>query len=412
MRSFVLGTIVVLITLFGFSYLSMAEMIIYVDGTNGDDITGDGSETHPFATIQKGVDIAQAGDIVIVAEGIYNENIQINGKDGLILQGVEASTTKIVADLSIPAEEGVISITSLTGGTIDGFTIDAQHVAQAGISCTQATLTISNNTIVNSGLLAGIWCSDSSPTIVGNTITANWEAGIWCLGSSNPIISNNTIEYGFQGVVCVDSSQPVIGGSDEDGNNIIVDFGVNNQTPNTIDATHNYWGTTVASEIEAMLWNSGGGSVLFIPFADGRHDITGGPTPSVLTDDVQTKKRRAISTDLRQKRWPMQHKRSDVLIPKVSALGQNFPNPFNPETWIPYQLASDAKVIIRIYDVKGQLIRQLHLGHQNAGIYVTKETAAYWDGRDQTDQSVSSGMYFYTLNAGSFHAVRRMLILK
>ena len=97
---------------------------------------------------------------------------------------------------------------------------------------------------------------------------------------------------------------------------------------------------------------------------------------------------------------------------KRTALLQNFPNPFNPETWLPYHLASEAHVTFRIYNVQGQLTRELDLGIQKAADYLSRETAAYWDGRDQVGETVSSGVYFYTLRAGPFQATRRMLILK
>jgi hypothetical protein len=99
--------------------------------------------------------------------------------------------------------------------------------------------------------------------------------------------------------------------------------------------------------------------------------------------------------------------------PKVSAVFQNYPNPFNPETWVPYQIAEDADVIIRIYDVKGHLIRVLDLGHKTAGFYVTKEEAAFWNGRNDTGEKIASGLYFYQLQAGKFQSpVTRMVILK
>jgi len=97
---------------------------------------------------------------------------------------------------------------------------------------------------------------------------------------------------------------------------------------------------------------------------------------------------------------------------KRTALHQNFPNPFNPETWLPYQLASNAKVYFRIYNVQGRLVRELDLGVLQAGSYLHKHTAAYWDGRDRFGEAVSSGLYVYSLHAGSFRATRRMVILK
>ena len=97
---------------------------------------------------------------------------------------------------------------------------------------------------------------------------------------------------------------------------------------------------------------------------------------------------------------------------KRTALLQNFPNPFNPETWIPYTLADDVDVSVRIYDIQGKLVRQLEVGQQRSGGYLSREKAAYWDGRDQLGESVSSGIYFYTLKADGFSNTRRMVILK
>ena len=100
------------------------------------------------------------------------------------------------------------------------------------------------------------------------------------------------------------------------------------------------------------------------------------------------------------------------LIPEETALLRNYPNPFNPETWIPYQLANSADVTLMIYDMNGQLVRRLAVGHQAAGMYQSRSRAAYWDGRNQLGDTVASGLYFYALTAGEFTATRRMLILK
>ena len=100
------------------------------------------------------------------------------------------------------------------------------------------------------------------------------------------------------------------------------------------------------------------------------------------------------------------------LIPEKTALLANYPNPFNPETWIPYQLATDAEVQLRIYAMDGKPVRTFQLGHQAAGIYQHREHAAYWDGKNEVGESVASGVYFYTLTAGGFTATRKMLIRK
>ena len=90
----------------------------------------------------------------------------------------------------------------------------------------------------------------------------------------------------------------------------------------------------------------------------------------------------------------------------------NYPNPFNPETWIPYQLKEAADVRLTVYDVHGQTVQTLEVGYQPAGLYQSRDRAAYWDGRNQYGESVATGIYFCTLNAGTFTATRRMLVNK
>ena len=101
-----------------------------------------------------------------------------------------------------------------------------------------------------------------------------------------------------------------------------------------------------------------------------------------------------------------------ALTPKETALLPNYPNPFNPETWIPYQLATPASVTLTIYAANGVVVRTLAVGHQSAGIYQSRNRAAYWDGRNAQGEPVASGVYFYTLSAGDFTATRKMVIRK
>ena len=98
--------------------------------------------------------------------------------------------------------------------------------------------------------------------------------------------------------------------------------------------------------------------------------------------------------------------------PKLTQLLQNFPNPFNPETWIPYQLETAADVTLQIYDTSGGLVRTLYLGFKPQGFYMTRSTAAYWDGRNNLGEQVASGIYLYSLQTPDFSATRKMLILK
>ncbi len=99
-------------------------------------------------------------------------------------------------------------------------------------------------------------------------------------------------------------------------------------------------------------------------------------------------------------------------VPENTALLHNYPNPFNPETWIPYQLSEPGDVRLTIYDIQGRVVRALDLGHQPAGVYRIRSRAAYWDGRNAVGEPVASGLYFYTLTAGDFSATRKMLIRK
>ena len=99
-------------------------------------------------------------------------------------------------------------------------------------------------------------------------------------------------------------------------------------------------------------------------------------------------------------------------LPTQTQLLANYPNPFNPETWIPFQLAQDSTVTATIYDITGQQIRIIELGHLSAGNYVEVNRAIYWDGRTENGEFVSSGTYFYQIEAGDYTDTRKMVILK
>ena len=96
----------------------------------------------------------------------------------------------------------------------------------------------------------------------------------------------------------------------------------------------------------------------------------------------------------------------------VDELGQNFPNPFNPDTWIPYSIAKEAAVSIQIFDASGKLVRHLNLGMKPAGRYFSKEKSAYWDGNNDLGERIASGIYFYYLTAGDYAATRKMVVVE
>ena len=99
-------------------------------------------------------------------------------------------------------------------------------------------------------------------------------------------------------------------------------------------------------------------------------------------------------------------------IPAKTELLSNYPNPFNPETWIPYRLAKDAFVTLTIYDRSGRVVREIDVGHRIAAVYESRSKAVHWDGRTEFGERVASGIYFYSLTAGDYSATRKMVILK
>lgn len=101
-----------------------------------------------------------------------------------------------------------------------------------------------------------------------------------------------------------------------------------------------------------------------------------------------------------------------ALIPKKTVLLPNYPNPFNPETWMPYRLAENAFVTLTIYESTGRVVRTLEVGHRSGAFYESRSEAIHWDGRNEIGEQVGSGVYFYHLSAGDFSATRKMLIVK
>lgn len=142
------------------------------------------------------------------------------------------------------------------------------------------------------------------------------------------------------------------------------------------------------------------GDKLEVALYDTRGVIVSGPFQRTVT-----------TADIRNAYLTLQMRVGDVQ-PKDTLLAQNFPNPFNPETWIPYQLSKSTEVTLQIYDISGRLVRTLDLGWKPTGSYMTQSSAAYWDGRNSVGERVASGPYFYTLQTRDFAATRRMVILK
>ena len=160
--------------------------------------------------------------------------------------------------------------------------------------------------------------------------------------------------------------------------------------------------TLVAGSMDAEMGNAGPSAVA----------INGAISPAVIQAWIVQAQIENNGSPIFQQGITNLRRLLKTLIPEQTALLANYPNPFNPETWIPYQLAQESNVQICIYTTSGTLVRTLDLGNQTAGVYQQRTRAAYWDGRNQLGEPVASGVYFYTLTAGDFTATRKMLIRK
>ena len=152
---------------------------------------------------------------------------------------------------------------------------------------------------------------------------------------------------------------------------------------------HSFWVDAMDDDesIESLAF-SDNGKLMALGSSDGTayiYEWTGGNAPTAPAKEAET---------------------------QPTALLSNYPNPFNPETWIPYQLSAAAEVTVTIHSSDGKLVRTLELGQMPAGAYSDKDRAAYWDGRNAQGEPVASGVYFYTLTAGDFKATRKMVIRK
>ena len=174
--------------------------------------------------------------------------------------------------------------------------------------------------------------------------------------------------------------------------------------------------TTVATTRNAPLSKKVGYQLTLVESTSGSAARTGdtleisAQSPNPLTR-VKPLLHTVTPTDVKNNRIFL----SDLIayeVPTKTALLKNYPNPFNPETWMPYLLAEEGIVTLRIYDARGELVRRLDMGHQSAGYYTDRGRAAYWDGRNESGESVASGLYFYHLGTPSFRQFRRMLIVK
>ncbi len=415
-----------------------APEAIYVS-TSGDDATGDGSKDKPYQTIQMGIDKASDGDVVLVMDGVYkgtgNVNLDIGGK--AITVRSENGAANCIVDCENKRDTRGFSFRSGEGpdSVVDGFTIrNGKGVGNSldgwggGIYCENSSPRIINNIITGnlSYWAGGILCVSSSPMIINNVIagnSANWGGGILCKDSS-PTIINNTITENVAAhggaFFCLSSSPEIINTILWNNRPQEIYFGTGS-SPSQVSVSYSdvRGGQAGIDGFGVVNWGDGNIDVdpAFADAASGNYHLsdsslcigagTSGGAP--LTDTEG--KNRGTPADI----GAYENNLDEPLLPdepnQTRALA-SYPNPFNPETWIPYQLREDACVAIRIYTATGKLVRTLELGYKPSGFYIDRGKAAYWDGRNEWGEHVASGVYFYNLKAGDFVTSGKMVMLK
>ena len=170
------------------------------------------------------------------------------------------------------------------------------------------------------------------------------------------------------------------------------------------DATCHIWDVNTLEQLADLKGHKGGIINIFFS-SNGKWLATSGSEGTILLweVDIPVQNKAVNPTGKFMGTW------GDV---KKDQLFQNYPNPFNPETWIPYQLGKDTESEIKIYTSNGQLVRKLDLGQKQAGSYINQENAAYWDGRNDAGECVSSGVYYYSIQAGEYSATKKMIVVR
>ena len=404
-------------------------------------------------TIQEGINVAVDTDTVLVQPGTYVENINYNGK--LITVASLFLTTQDTTYISQTVIDGNQNGSVVICGNgenstavLTGLTITNGN--NGGIHCSGSSSPSLNDVIITDNTTGwvggGICCSsNSSPSLVNVTITGNSAysdgGGIYCYINSSPSLVNvtitgNTADYGDGGgilcrnncslslVNCIlwnDSPQEIYFCENYDPNSITISYsdieggeaGIvtnNNGTVNwqegNIDEDPLFVGTGgyPFSLLEDSPCIDAGNPdpIYYDPEDPGIHGYALYPAMGTVINDMGAYGGpNAIG-------WPVVGLDDDVIVqtPEVF-LYQNFPNPFNPTTTINYSLKENSKVSLNIYNIKGQKVKQLISSQLSVG-----QHSVVWNGTDQTNKPVSSGIYFYKLKTENYEKVKRMILLK
>ena len=335
--------------------------------------------------------------------------------------------TKSIYTVSITVSDG--SLTDTISVTINVTDIDEEPVFAEGASTTR---TIAENTIVGTNIGSAVSATDADDDMLTYTLSGTDAAAFSIVSTTGQLRTQAALDAAIKSVYSVtvtvsdgvhtvpisviinvtDAEMPPVLDVNSDGVVDIFDlvlvaanFGatVDPTTPNPADVNDD--GVVNLTDLLLVI--------------GGMESTAGVAAAPVLSEAnlhhwIAEAKRQALGDATFAKGVAVLEQLLDAVrpTPKETLLLSNYPNPFNPETWIPYHLATDAEVVLTIYNVRGVAVRKLTLGHQPAGVYESRGRAAYWDGRNAVGEPVASGLYFYTLTAGDFTATRKMLIAK
>ncbi len=341
---------------------------VYVNAAN----TGyeNGTFSHPFNRIQEGIDAAEGGGTVLVFEGTYGGNLVL-AKDLVLLGMAGASNTEVLANTG-----AAITISGIADSSrVQGFTIDGLGAASSGITVSGSDLTISD-CVVTRASSGARFESGAAPSVV-RTVFANNTYGVETLDTASPVLASNTF-YGQSAANIKNSGSvgPAVGGSLETANDFQdhAYYHVFNLGTATISAELNWW----SSDCPDSAWFYG--DVSWAPWTDETHTLTLTECGTGIVDGM----------------------------PMRPALGDNYPNPFNPVTTIRFDVPSPGgRVRLSVHDVSGRVVTTLVDEEVPGGRY-----SAVWDGRDGGGRPVASGVYFYRISMPDFSERRRMVLLK
>ncbi len=346
--------------------ISVTGQGIYVDASNaGPD---NGSFGQPYVTITDAMDDATSDDVVIVFPGHYYEAVQL--KIGVSFVGMRGADSTAVT--------GAVSAVGLGSDVVlKGIRIDGEGSVATGLDCLGARMTIEDCSFRNM-TSEGVKCRTGGAAVVRRSEFSGNATAVSCSDSTRPFLGSNTFDGNtFVHVLSLGDPGPTVGGSLAAANDFANHgtYAVWHMGASPLAAEYNYWGDDCAD----AGWFSG--LVDYTPWTDETHT-------SIFTE---------CWADVPE--WE---------VPRVAYLSQAFPNPLNPGTSIAFGLPSPGgHVTLRIYDVSGRLVRTLANEEFPAGRHST-----HWDGRDASGAHVSSGVYFYRLEAPGFRATGKSMVLK